>query len=146
MSDIDCCSYNKFVPTAFAYNISLRQICVYDEYTPTYTSFETTSGLYIYNQPQNVALSVVDQIGIPGTITNISFVGVTGGYATGSSDFTFGADFPQGAYDLIVTVGENTFTKGFGFLTATPSTTDVPTIDDASSYVIFSAEKNEKRT
>lgn len=136
--------YIVFVPTAFAYNISLRQICVYDEYTPTYTSFETTSGLYIYNQPQNVALSVVDQIGIPGTITNISFVGVTGGYATGSSDFTFGADFPQGAYDLIVTVGENTFTKGFGFLTATPSTTDVPTIDDASSYVIFSAEKNEK--
>lgn len=106
-----------------------------------HTSFETTSGLYIYNQPQNVALSVVDQIGIPGTITNISFVGVTGGYATGSSDFTFGADFPQGAYDLIVTVGENTFRKGFGFLTATPSTTDVPTIDDASSYVIFSAEK-----
>ena len=35
-------------------------------------------------------------------------------------------------------------TKSFGFLTSTPAEGDVPAIDEEESYIIFSAEKNEK--
>lgn len=137
--------YIVFVPTAQAYGVSLRQIFVYDEYTPVYT-LKANEDKYIYNGAQEVNFSILDQVGVPGTISAISFATATYGYATNTSkpSFTFGADFPNNVDDLNVTVGGNVVTKSFGFLTSTPAVGDVPAIDDETSYVIFSAEKNEK--
>lgn len=140
--------YIVFVPTAHAYGVSLRQIVVTSYYSQTLTTFEPTSGLYIYNAAQNVSLSLIDQYGFPyiGDVTSITFANATYGYATNVSgpDFTFGADFPQNVDDLQISAGGNTIAKGFGFLNNTPALSDVPAIDDGASYVIFSAEKNEK--
>ena len=136
--------YIVFVPTARAFGVSLRQIFVYDAYTPVYT-LKANEDKYIYNAAQEVKFSILDQVGIPGTISAISFSPATYGYATNTSkpSFTFGADFPKIVDDLNVTVGGNVVTKSFGFLTSTPAVGDIPAIDSETSYIIFSAEKNE---
>ena len=137
--------YIVFVPTAQVYGVSLRQIFVYDEYTPVYT-LKANEDQYIYNAAQKVNFSILDQVGVSGTISAISFANSTYGYDTNLSNpsFTFGADFPNNVDDLNVTVGGNVVTKSFALLKSTPAVGDVPAIDDGTSYVIFSAEKNEK--
>ena len=137
--------YIIFVPTAQAYGVSLRQIFVYNEYTPVYT-LKANSDKYIYNAAQEVNLSVLDQVSLPGTVSAISFATAAYGYATNTSkpSFTFGADFPKIVDDLNVTVGGNVLTKSFGFITSAPAVGDIPAIDSETSYIIFSAESNEK--
>lgn len=58
--------YIVFVPTAFAYNVSLRQISVYGEYTPELTTFTLTAAQTTINAGATTTTSVtkLDQVGV----------------------------------------------------------------------------------
>ena len=141
--------YIVFVATSFEYGCTMHEFAVYSEaYEQVFSSFVSKSGTYVYNVAQQVDLLLLDQEGasFEGSVTSISFANSTYGYDKNLSNpsFTFGADFPSAFDELSVTVGDVTRTRGFGFLNNTPAVGDVPAIDDGTSYVIFSAEKNEK--
>ncbi|MBQ7423710.1 MAG: starch-binding protein [Prevotella sp.] len=139
--------YIVFVATAFDYGCTMHEFAVYDEYTSVLSSVATVSGTYIYNAAQEVPLFALDQEGIPyaGSITSISFTNSNFGYAVNTSkpSFTFGADFPNAIDDIQVTAGKITKSAAIGFLKDTPDTEVIPSIEDDTSYIVFSAEKNQ---
>ncbi len=141
--------YIVFVATAFEYGCTMHEFAVFSEaYEHQFTSIVPNNGTYIYNAAQEVTLTLLDQAGASyeGEVTSMSFTNAGYGYATNYAkpSFTFGADFPSAIDDLSITAGGTTVSKGFGFLKSAPDNSVIPAIDSETSYIIFSAEKNER--
>lgn len=141
--------YIVFVATAFDYGCTMHEFAVFSEaYEHQFTSIVPNNGTYIYNAAQEVTLTLLDQAGASyeGEVTSMSFTNADYGYATNYAkpSFTFGADFPSAIDDLSIRAGGTTVSKGFGFLKSAPDNSVIPAIDSETSYIIFSAEKNER--